>query len=127
MIIQIFVVIIFLPGLDALVSSHGQAATGTCHKSFTEKTRQEVVDDALAAMNCDSLECGKFIKLHQLYHTCTNSTKFCFLQCSFVQNSSRNQPLAATFLRSDLRYDTKRSLWLLLASICQWFCSSCVL
>jgi hypothetical protein len=72
MIVQSFIVIIFLPGLGALVSSHdqGQASSGTCKPSITEKTRQKVVDDALAAVNqCDSLlDCGKFTKLHH-YHT----------------------------------------------------------
>ena len=70
MIVESFIVIIFLPGLGALVSTQGQAATGKCRSSITEKTRQKVLDDALAAVNqCDSLlDCGKFIKLFQ-YHT----------------------------------------------------------
>ena len=66
MIVESFIIIIFLPGLGALVSTQGQAATaGKCISSITEITRQKVLDDALAAVNCDSLDCGKFIKLHQ--------------------------------------------------------------
>ena len=81
MIVESFIIMtIFLPGLGALVSTQGQAATGKCRSSITDITRQKVIDDALAAVNCDSLDCGKFIKLHQYLTILCNQILFPAMQ-----------------------------------------------
>ena len=79
------IIMIFLAGLDALVSTQGQAATGKCRSSITEITRQKVIDDALATMNqCDSLlDCGKFIKLYHIILYYVSQPDSIFLHCSF--------------------------------------------